>query len=91
MRMTKNEHILEAFANGNRKSAKVGNLQIEEGKLWNYNTVIAEYDINNNKIIVNETKYSVSTTRIVNKLKSFIPENNMILVSGFRMGIQTLK
>lgn len=71
----KNIDVLKAFIfNGDNIWAKTKNLKIKDGKLINYNTVIAEYKTASH-IIVNTTKYSKTTTTIQNKLLSLLKDS----------------
>lgn len=65
--MAKNIDVIHAFIDGEDKP-KTANLRIEDNKLINYNTVIAERNDESNDFIINVTKYSSSTTRIQNAL-----------------------
>lgn len=66
-RITKNNDFIEYFLRGGKSQKKCGNLKIEDNKLINYNTVIAEIT-GEYEIIINMTKYSSSTSRIQNYL-----------------------
>lgn len=89
--MAKNIDVINAFVNGDSKP-KTTNLKIEGDKLINYGTVIAER--NGDQLIVNVTKYSVSTTTIQNKLIGAIAinglEDNVKYVHDVRMGANSL-
>ena len=49
-------------------------------KLWNYNTIIAFWQ--NNKIFMDTHKYSVTTTKIQNKLRQLIDEYGMEVITN---------
>lgn len=89
----KNLDVIVTFVNGGSK-AKTNNLYIENDKLFNYNTCIAErYEKLGGELgfIVNATKYSQSTTTIQNKLMNEIPEDQVTAVlTGIRMGERDL-
>ena len=63
------EHYIDVMTRGVvLKRKKVNNLTIEGNKLFNYNTIIAQYE--NGTLYINTTKYSMTTTRIQNLLKN---------------------
>lgn len=65
-RITRNNGYIEYYVYGGRDQKKCNNLYIEDNKLINYNTVIAQ--IEGDKMYLNMTKYSSSTSRIQNYL-----------------------
>jgi hypothetical protein len=67
----KNIDVIKAFVNG--KSACGSNLYSTGDKLVNYNTCIAEYNENENRYILNITKYSSTTSRHQNALRKLLP------------------
>jgi hypothetical protein len=78
MKMAKNIDVIKAFANGDSKP-KTKNLHIEDDKLFNYNTCIAErwekLGGEEYGFVINVTRYSQSTTTIQNKIVDIIPED----------------
>lgn len=56
----KNKEVCEAFLN--RESAMGSNLYSDGHKLFSYSTCIAEWEGYDNKLYVNSTKYSVTTS-----------------------------
>lgn len=82
----KNIEVVEAFERGIRDATShTGNLYIDENKLVNYNTTIAQWD--NDRMIINKTKYSVSTS----KIQGMIYGHNAIEVKGVPMNAFDLK
>lgn len=78
----KNEDIISAFLNN--RSAKTKNLKSDGVTLYSYNTAIAtHFPIG---IIINNTKYSQTTSKIQNKLKALIKQNNLNEVSVSNLG-----
>ena len=69
-KMNKHE-IFTAFVSG-KTSGSASNLEIVGDRLINYSTVIAKRD--GEFFRVNETKYSVTTSKNVTILKRYIPE-----------------
>lgn len=67
MRITRHNDFIDYYLGGGRDQEKCGNLRIEGDKLFNYNTVIAQFE-SEDKIYINMTKYSTSTSRIQNYL-----------------------
>ena len=68
--MAKNIDVIHAFIHGGTKT-KTKNLRIEDNKLINYGTAIAErYEKMDDELgyVVNTTKYSQSTSTIQNAL-----------------------
>ena len=68
----KNEDVLQAFVMGRKGKSSNGNLISDGVELINYSTVIAKYQ--DEKILFNTKKYSVTTSRIQNQLRFMIPE-----------------
>lgn len=66
----KNIEVIRTFVNGGTK-AKTKNLHIDGDKLINYNTCIAVRKSGN--IVINNKKYSVTTSKIQNMLRREIP------------------
>lgn len=78
----KNEDIISAFLNN--RSAKTKNLKSDGVTLYSYNTAIAtHFPIG---IIINNTKYSQTTSKIQNKLKALIKQNNLNEVNVSNLG-----
>lgn len=69
-RMTRNEQIIEAFVRQTVEKAEVNNLTIRDNgdSLVNYRTTIAQYV--DGYLIINSTKYSVTTSKIQGKLRT---------------------
>ena len=69
----KNEEVIENFIAGRIGSG--GNLTSADGKLYSYQTCIAEYT--RKGLIINKTKYSVTTSKHVGMLlrKLHYPDN----------------
>lgn len=63
----KNRDVIAAFIQG--RPAHTANLESVGDRLINYNTVLAQR-LPNGEIIVNSTKYSVSTSRIQSYLRA---------------------
>src|SRR4051794_15292426 len=63
----KNIEVVELFVSGTQNHKGTKNLHIENGKLISYYTVIGQWM--GNSILVNDTKYSQSTSVIQNKLR----------------------
>ena len=75
----KNEEIIIAFLNN--CSAKTKNLKSDGITLYSYNTAIAtHFPIG---VIFNKTKYSVTTSRIQNKLKSALQSKNLNTINVY--------
>jgi len=58
-----NKSVINAFLCGNSASSSNRNLRTYEGKLVSYYTVIAQR-LSDGTILLNKTKYSVSTSKI---------------------------
>lgn len=88
MRKT-NDKVIEMFVNreGINATNHSESLRIVGDKLFNYNTVIAQY--HDDKLYINETKYSVTTTKLVNKVKK--EAYNYETVSGIPMGTHDIQ
>lgn len=85
----RNRDLIRAFYQG-ATSGKGSNLEIIGDKLVNYSTCILERT-STGGFIFNITKYSSTTSRIQSYIRSEIPENRRIAVSGMRIGCYTLK
>jgi hypothetical protein len=80
------QQLVREFAYGATKG-KASSLRIEGDKLFNYNTVIAQRI--NGAIVLNVTKYSVTTSKHQNRLKAEF--YNARTVDNVPMGAQDLK
>lgn len=85
----KNIDVIERFVNGGTKG-KTANLFIEDNKLFNYNTCIAERNDSNESFVVNATKYSMSTTTIQNQLLRALAHDDITVLADIPMGTQSL-
>ncbi len=87
----KNSDVIKKFLNGATygKSGN-GNLRIEGNKLVNYRTTLAEFT--EYGLIVNNTRYSVTTSKIQGNLRFQVSREgiNSIEVEGVRMGADDL-
>ena len=70
MKITRHNDFIVYYIRGGRDQEKCGNLRIEGDKLFNYNTVIAQFK-SEDEIYINMTKYSRSTSRIQNYLLEY--------------------
>lgn len=68
----KNREVISAFVNG--KSARTTNLRTDGNKLYNYSTCIGQ-KLSDGTIIVNSTKYSVTTSKIQTYLRYAVSES----------------
>lgn len=68
-----NQDVLELFIN--KRSGHTLNLRTNGSELINYDTCIAKWVVN--EIAIDLTKYSRTTTRIVNKLKELLDKSNI--------------
>ena len=73
----KNKDVIEMFLS--KKPAKGSNLYSDGQKLINYNTTLAQWH-DNYHLIVNNTRYSVSTSKNQNWLKNAITSKRGIVV-----------
>jgi hypothetical protein len=64
----KNADVIEAFVK-NGEPCKTANLRYDGERLINYNTTLAERDSANDRIFLNMTKYSRTTSTIQNRLQ----------------------
>jgi hypothetical protein len=67
----KNEKVIEKFIAGEAEyfTSHTGNLWSRYNELWNYRTMIAKFDHESKKLLINVTKYSVTTSKIQTYLK----------------------
>lgn len=74
----KNKDFIYNFCKGNFDENKVyrcNNLTIKDGRLFSYNTCIAEYEADyTNSVIINMTKYSSTTSRHQNLMMQYFNE-----------------
>lgn len=71
-----NQSVINAFLCGKSAKSSNGNLHSNGDKLYSYYTVIAER-LANGTIVLNRTKYSVSTSKIQTWLL------NSVVIGGF--------
>ena len=82
--MLSNNEVIKRFAN--RKSGSNRNLKSDGNKLINYYTCIAQWV--DGEIVLNETKYSVSTSKIQRNCRYYFGRYKS--VSGLNIGVQNL-
>ena len=63
-----NNKVIDAFISKDKATNYSGSLRSTGEKLFSYNTVIAQYIAG--KLVVNATKYSVTSSRHINLLKN---------------------
>ena len=63
-----NKSVISAFVNGQSAKSSNNNLRTDGCKLYNYSTCIAQKS-SDGTIVVNSTKYSVSTSKIQTYLR----------------------
>lgn len=86
-----NREVIISFMNGKVAKSSTGNLYSNGDRLFNYQTCIAEHT-GNGKVIVNSTKYSVTTS----KLQTYVRyeadrlKGGYIEVTGVQAGRQNL-
>lgn len=78
------EQVVREFVNGATKG-KASSLRIEGDKLFNYNTVIAQRI--NGVLVVNRTKYSMTTTKHQSRIARY---GSAEINEGVPMGAQDL-
>jgi hypothetical protein len=66
------QNVINLFVSGATKG-KASSISIEGDKLFNYSTVIAQRV--NGEIVLNATRYSMTTTKHQNVLKRELPQN----------------
>lgn len=90
----KNSEVAQAFAFNNIDEAKALNLEYTNGKLYSYATVIAQR-LNDGRVILNETKYSCTTSRhqyyLRHHLNKVYNENEIIKVNNVPRGTYNLE
>lgn len=91
--MAKNIEVVEAFFNG-QNSGKTTNLYIENNKLVNYYTALAERVPRGDgsfHFILNETKYSRSTSAIQSMIRKEAQNHSFETVDNKPMGVYRLQ
>lgn len=83
----KNIEVVEAFVNQDRECKSV-NLKYKEDKLIFFYTTIAQR--HNGKLIYNDTKYSVSTSKIQHYIRVALANINHTVVTDVQMGASDL-
>ena len=90
----KNSEVAKAFVYNYVNNAKTTNVEFTSNKLYSYSTVIAQR-LDDGRIILNETKYSVSTSRHQHYLRFYLSqnynENEIIRVEGVPRGTYNLE
>lgn len=83
----KNTDVIKAFLE--KKAAIGSNLYSNGNKLINYNTTLAQWH-DNYHLIVNHTKYSVTTSKNQSYLRSAItPERGIVVKEVYNIPINT--
>lgn len=83
----RNQQVIDAFVNGKIGRSSNGNLYSTGDKLINYSTCIAQRIANG--VILNLTRYSVTTSKIQSWARGSI-RGNVNVVSGVPMGALNL-
>lgn len=75
----RNQDVINAFAKGSTKSVKANSVSIgyDGNTLFSYGTAIAQR-LSNGKYIINETKYSVTTSKAQGYARRYIPSDLQI-------------
>lgn len=63
----KNSELIIGYLNGSIVRGKASSVSVADGKLFSYDTVIAQR-VEGNKILFNQTSYSPTTKRMQNRL-----------------------
>lgn len=85
----KNKDVIDAFLTG-ENHCKTGSMEfIPPDKLYSYSTCIAEYD--DEELLVNMSKYSVTTTRHQSELIRQIGQIPCTLLTNIPRNIVSLK
>lgn len=85
----KNREVVEMFVRGIKDHKGTKNLHIKGGRLVNYYTTLAQWE--NGKLYINETKYSLSTSRIQSVLKAEVSGmTNLVSVTNQFTGVTNL-
>ena len=86
-----NQSVINAFVCGKSAKSSNGNLHSNGDKLYSYYTVIAER-LANGTIVLNRTKYSVSTSKIQTWTKgAFDGHRNVVEVTNVPLGATDLQ
>ena len=83
----RNQEVISKFVNF-AESAATANVRSTSDKLFNYETCIAQR--HEGKIIVNVTRYSVTTSKIQNYLRSELSNKAVIEVTSVPIGTRNL-
>ena len=85
-----NQEVINRFKSGKSAKSSNGNLWVSADKtrLFNYATCIAQR-LADGSFIVNSTKYSVSTSKIQNMVRTTL--HNYVEVTNVRMGTSYLR
>ena len=88
----KNEEVIKMFANGYKKAVQANSVSISAkgNVLYSYGTAIAQR-LRNGKFIVNETKYSVTTSKAQSYARYHIPNELQIIAKNVPMWAHDLK
>lgn len=78
----KNSDVMDMFLDGYINRYKTNCLRLEGGKLYSYNTLLARRE--GDKILLNTTKYSRTTSKCQNYIKRKIL--NYVAVENIPMG-----
>ena len=87
MRITKNIDFIQYFIDGHREQKSCNHLYIEGDKLYNYSTVLLEEV--GDSFVFNETKYSVTTSKLQTYIRRCLENNRSKYVSVNNILINT--
>lgn len=88
----KNSEVCKMFVNG-ANEGNGSNMRIFNNRLYSYNTCICERFVNERgyyNFIMNETKYSVSTSRHQNYLHYALRNENVVEANSVPKGAESL-
>ena len=87
----RNQDVIRMFANGCTKAIKAYSVSISTSgnTLYSYGTALANR-LPNGKFIVNETKYSVTTSKAQTYVRLYIPSEKRIIAKNVPIWTQNL-
>lgn len=89
--MARIDDVVSEFVAGyERQKAKASSVTVRENKIFSYGTVIAEF-VGSNDLLLNSTKYSMTTTRLQNKIKRVSEQLNVNIFEVTEVPMSTNK
>lgn len=84
-----NAEVMNEFVNGSCDKCSGGSVSLDGNCLYSFNTCIAQR-MDNGMFLLNNVKYTITTTRHESMVKKLIPSDKIIMVDNAPSGAKDL-